>query len=213
MQVFPTIKAGLATMTLAIGFLASTGTAISEERATAIFAGGCFWCVEKDFDHVDGVLETTSGYIGGDKENPSYKQVTQGGTGHYEAVKIVYDKSKVSYDQLLTAFWHSVDPTDPGGQFCDRGDSYRTAIFATDASQFQEATESKAGIAADLKTEIATPILNATAFYPAEEYHQDYYKKNPIRYRYYRFSCGRNAKVERLWGKKAYMGIKDHKGS
>ena len=213
MQVFPTIKTGLATMTLAIGFLASAGTAISEERATAIFAGGCFWCVEKDFDHVDGVLETTSGYIGGDKENPSYKQVTQGGTGHYEAVKIVYDKSKVSYDQLLTAFWHSVDPTDPGGQFCDRGDSYRTAIFATNASQFQQATESKAGIAADLKTEIATPILNASAFYPAEEYHQDYYKKNPIRYRYYRFSCGRNAKVERLWGKKAYMGIKDHKGS
>ena len=213
MQVFPTIKTGLARMTLAVGFLTSTGSAISEERATAIFAGGCFWCVEKDFDQVDGVLETTSGYIGGDKENPSYKQVTQGGTGHYEAVKIVYDKSKVSYDQLLTAFWHSVDPTDPGGQFCDRGDSYRTAIFATDASQFQQATESKAGIAADLKTEIATPILNASTFYPAEEYHQDYYKKNPIRYRYYRFSCGRNAKVERLWGKKAYMGIKDNKGS
>ena len=213
MQQFPLLKAGFAAIVFAAGILALGGSAYSGERATAIFAGGCFWCVESDFDPIDGVLETTSGYIGGTTENPTYKEVTRGGTGHYEAVKIVYDPSRVSYDELLTAFWHSVDPTDPGGQFCDRGPSYRTAIFATDQAQFQQATESKAGIAADLKAAIATPILNATAFYPAEDYHQDYYRKNPIRYRYYRFSCGRNARVERLWGKKAYSVIKDHKGS
>ena len=213
MKVLPFARSGIAIMTIAAGFLLSIGAAVSEERATAIFAGGCFWCVEKDFDHIDGVLETTSGYIGGTKEDPTYKDVTRGGTGHYEAVKIVFDASKVSYDELLTAFWHSVDPTDPGGQFCDRGDSYRTAVFATSPAQFQQATESRAGIAADLKTDIATPILNASTFYPAEEYHQDYYKKNPVRYRYYRFSCRRNARVERLWGDKAYLGIKDNQGS
>lgn len=212
MQQFPFARSGLATMMIAAGFLVPSEAALSEERATAIFAGGCFWCVEKDFDHIDGVLETVSGYIGGERDNPTYKEVSRGGTGHYEAVKIVYDKSKVSYIQLLTAFWHSVDPTDPGGQFCDRGDSYRTALFATSAAQFQEASESKAEIAAELNTEIATEILNASTFYPAEEYHQNYYKKNPIRYRYYRFSCGRDARVGRLWGEKAYSGIKSREG-
>ncbi len=182
----------------------------SGEMATAIFAGGCFWCVESDFDTIDGVTETVSGYIGGTLENPGYKQVTAGGTGHYEAVKITYDPAKVSYDALLTAFWHSVDPTDAGGQFCDRGESYLTAIFATDAAQLEAAKAAKAEIAKDLGADIATAVLAAPTFYPAEDYHQDYYKKNPIRYKYYRYSCGRNARVEDLWGEKAYTGIRDH---
>lgn len=184
----------------------------SEETKTAIFAGGCFWCVESDFDQVDGVVETVSGYIGGTLENPGYKQVSAGGTGHYEAVKITYDPARVTYEALLSAFWHSVDPTDGGGQFCDRGQSYLTAIFATDEAQLAAAETAKAGIAKDLGTEIATAVIKAPTFYPAEDYHQDYYEKNPVRYKYYRYSCGRNARVKTLWGDKAYTGIKDHMG-
>ena len=184
----------------------------SAEPAIAIFAGGCFWCVESDFDQIDGVVETVSGYIGGTLENPGYRQVSAGGTGHYEAVKITYDPAKVSYEALLTAFWHSVDPTDAGGQFCDRGESYLTAIFATDEAQLEKATAAKAEIAKDLGADIATAVLKAPTFYPAEGYHQDYYEKNPVRYKYYRYSCGRNARIKDLWGDKAYLGIKPHTG-
>lgn len=168
--------------------------------------------MEKDFDHVEGVVSTVSGYIGGDVENPTYKQVTAGGTGHYEAVKITYDPARVSYDTLLKAFWHSVDPTDSGGQFCDRGDSYRTAIFALDPAQYTLARETKSGAAAELAKEIATEIFTASPFYPAEDYHQDYYQNNPIRYRYYRYRCGRDARVNQLWGEDAYLVIRDHSG-
>ena len=201
---------------LAGALLAASGLAPSPgnsaEPAIAIFAGGCFWCVESDFDQIDGVVETVSGYIGGTLENPGYRQVSAGGTGHYEAVKITYDPAKVSYEALLTAFWHSVDPTDAGGQFCDRGESYLTAIFATDEAQLEKATAAKAEIAKDLGADIATAVLKAPTFYPAEGYHQDYYEKNPVRYKYYRYSCGRNAKIKDLWGDKAYLGIKPHTG-
>ena len=182
---------------------------IAEGQASAIFAGGCFWCVEADFDKIPGVISTTSGYTGGEVKRPSYKQVTYKETGHYEAVQIVYDPSVVSYDALLTAFWHSVDPTDPGGQFCDRGSSYRTAIFVDGDEEREAAETSKDSVAEHVKGErpIVTPILDAAPFYPAEVYHQDYYEKNPVRYRYYRSRCGRDARVKAIWGKTAYEGI------
>lgn len=182
---------------------------IAEGHETAIFAGGCFWCVESDFDHVPGVIATTSGYTGGTVERPSYKQVTYQETGHYEAVMVVYDPAQVSYEALLTAFWHSVDPTDDGGQFCDRGTSYRTAIFVKDDAQREAAEASKAELAAGEwpKDPIVTPILDAAPFYPAETYHQDYYRKNPLRYRYYRNGCRRDQTVKRVWGDMAFKGI------
>jgi peptide-methionine (S)-S-oxide reductase len=173
---------------------------------TAIFAGGCFWCVESDFDKVPGVTGTTSGYIGGTTENPTYEQVTYEDTGHYEAVLITYDPDVVSYEALLTTFWHTVDPTDAGGQFCDRGDSYRTAIFPVDTEQAELAEASKAAIIAESGYDIVTPILPGHAFYEAEGYHQDYYINNPVRYNYYRFACGRNARVDELWGENAFLG-------
>lgn len=176
---------------------------------TAIFAGGCFWCVEADFDHVPGVLSTVSGYIGGDVPNPTYKQVSAGGTGHYEAVMITFNPDIVSYEKLLDSFWRSVDPTDASGQFCDRGDSYRTVIFTLSDAQREIATQSKVTLqrAGQLDDPIVTQILPAPPFYPAEEYHQDYYKKNPVRYKYYRFTCGRDARIEELWGPEAHRGI------
>lgn len=178
-------------------------------QKVAIFAGGCFWCVESDFDKVPGVVSTTSGYTGGHTERPSYKQVTYKDTGHYEAVQVVYDPEIVSYDALLTAFWHSVDPTDDGGQFCDRGDSYRPAIFAVDEDQRMKAEASKASLeeADVLAAPIATPILDAATFYAAETYHQDYYTKNPIRYAYYRNGCRRDARIKQVWGDLAFKGI------
>lgn len=173
---------------------------------SAIFAGGCFWCVESDFDKVPGVLATTSGYAGGTTENPTYKEVTYGDTGHYEVVKIDYDPSKVTYDQLLTAFWHSVDPTDDGGQFCDRGHSYKTAIFTLDDQQAQKAIASKKDLLGTGKN-IVTPIYGPVTFYSAEEYHQNYYQRNWVRYTYYRTACGRDRTVKAVWGKDAYKGI------
>ena len=177
---------------------------VAEGQKTAIFAGGCFWCIEKDFDHVPGVVSTTSGYTGDTMQNPTYRNHGK----HIEALKVVYDPQIVSYDALLTAFWHSIDPTDAGGQFCDRGHTYTTAIFATE-EQRAAATASKASVAKGdyPKKPIVTPILEAQTFWPAEVYHQDYYQKNPIRYRYYRSRCGRNATVERVWGPHAYKGI------
>lgn len=176
---------------------------------TAIFAGGCFWCVESDFDKVPGVLKTISGYSGGHVPNVTYKQVVKGGTGHREVVKIVFDPAKVSYAKLLDVFWRSVDPTDKGGQFCDRGFSYSTAIYTTSDAQEKIAKASKAALSKTkpFKASLVTPIIKAGPFYDAEGYHQDYYQKNPVRYRYYRYSCGRDARVKAVWGKQAHQGI------
>jgi peptide-methionine (S)-S-oxide reductase len=172
---------------------------------TAVFAGGCFWCVEEAFDEVEGVLTTTSGYTGGDVENPSYEQVSAGGTGHYEAVRVRYDPERVSYDTLLQTFWHNIDPTDPDGQFCDQGSSYRSAIFWRTPAQREQAEASKAALEQDpdAPSHVTTEILRAGAFYEAEGYHQDYYRKNPLRYRFYKTACGREGRLEELWGDRA----------
>lgn len=167
----------------------------------AIFAGGCFWCVESDFDKVDGVLSTTSGYIGGHVEDPSYKQVSRGGTGHTEAVRIEYDPARVSYRELVDYFWRTIDPTVEDRQFCDHGSQYRTGIFYMDEAQHQAALASKQAVEASKPFEapIVTEITQASEFYPAEEYHQDYYQKNPVRYKFYRWNCGRDQRLEELW--------------
>ncbi len=177
----------------------------AEGSEVATFAGGCFWCVESDFDKVDGVLSTVSGFMGGTTANPSYKQVTAGNTGHLEVVQITFDPKTVSYAKLVDYFWRHVDAYDAGGQFCDRGDSYATAIFTHTPEQKKIATASKAALEKNgpLKQPIATTLRDAGPFTPAEEYHQDYYKKNPIRYNYYRAGCGRDARIEVIWGKKA----------
>jgi len=171
--------------------------------AKATFAGGCFWCVEADFDKVPGVLSTTSGYIGGTTANPTYQQVSRNGTGHAEAVEIVFDPAKVNYATLVEKFWRTIDPTTKDRQFCDAGNPYRTAIFTHDAAQAEVVKRSLAALekSKPFKEPIVTEIAVATRFYPAEDYHQDYYLKNPIRYKYYRTSCGRDARLEQLWGK------------
>jgi peptide-methionine (S)-S-oxide reductase len=169
-------------------------------QATALFAAGCFWCVEEAFDKVAGVIATTSGYTAGRTPNPTYEQVSSGGTGHTEAVQVVYDPSKVTYETLLTAFWRNVDAVDGGGQFCDRGSQYRSGIYYQSEEQKRRAEASKAKIASQLGKPIATEVVAATAFYPAEGYHQDYYKKNPIRYKVYKWNCGRAQRLEELWG-------------
>lgn len=175
----------------------------------AIFAGGCFWCVESDFDHVPGVLETVSGYIGGTTANPTYKSVTYGNSGHREAVKIRFDPKVVTYDALLNVFWRSVDPTDAGGQFCDRGASYATEIFATSAEQLAAAEVSKMALidAKRLSAAIVTPIRRAGPFTDAEAYHQNYYKRSPLQYKIYRYRCGRDARIQQIWGDEAHAGI------
>jgi peptide-methionine (S)-S-oxide reductase len=167
--------------------------------ATAAFAGGCFWCTEADFEKIPGVVRAVSGYTGGTLAKPTYEQVSAGGTGHYEAVLVTYDPKRVSYVTLLRHFFRSVDPTDAGGQFCDRGDSYRTAIFARNAEERRAAEAEKARVNQQLHGQVVTPILAAGAFHPAEGYHQDYYKKNPIRYRFYRSRCGRDARLKEVW--------------
>lgn len=181
---------------------AQTPVAPAPATAKATFAGGCFWCVEADFDKIDGVISTTSGYIGGTVINPTYEQVSAKTTGHAEVVEIVYDPRKVTYDRLLEYFWRTTDPTAKDRQFCDAGTPYRHAIFANDAAQLAAA---KASLAALEKTKpfkepIVTQIALATTFYPAEGYHQDYYLKNPIRYKYYRNGCGRDGRLKQLWG-------------
>ena len=202
---------------IAAAMLAATATssllaATDDELATATFAGGCFWCVESDFDKVPGVVETVSGYTGGTADNPTYKQVTEGGTGHREAVRIRYDPKQVSYERLLHIFWRSVDPTDGGGQFCDRGESYQTAIFVGNEEERRLAEASKEALERSmvLDAPVVTPIETAGEFHPAEEYHQDYYTKSPFRYRYYRFACGRDSTVQQIWGNDAHDGIGAH---
>jgi peptide-methionine (S)-S-oxide reductase len=172
------------------------------QTASAIFAGGCFWCVEADFDKVPGVVATESGYAGGKLQNPTYEQVSAGGTGHAEAVRVTYDPAKVSYEKLLDFFWHHVDPTVKDRQFCDTGNQYRTAILYQDDAQRIVAQASKAALEKSGRLpHVYTEIAPAGTFYPAEEYHQDYYKKNPIRYKFYRTSCGRDARIGEVWGK------------
>jgi len=183
--------------------LASVGAhAQTPTTAKATFAGGCFWCVEADFDKLDGVISTTSGYTGGRVANPTYEQVSAKLTGHAEVVEIVYDPRKLSYERLLQHFWHNIDPTVKDQQFCDHGSPYRTAIFAHDAGQLKAAEASRLALekTKPFKEPIVTEIAMAGPFYPAEAYHQDYYKKNPVRYKYYRSSCGRDARLKQLWG-------------
>lgn len=171
------------------------------DTATAVFAGGCFWCMEPPFDKLDGVIATVSGYTGGHTEDPSYKQVSTNTTGHYEALEVTYDPNKIDYESLLEVFWRNVDPLDAHGQFCDKGESYRTAIFYNSEEQKKLAQASKQELidSERFEEEIVTQVLAAKKFYSAEEYHQDYYQKNPVRYKYYRFACGRDARLEELW--------------
>ena len=197
----------LAAVTVPLAQTAGPLTAVPAGMKVITLAGGCFWCVESDFDHVPGVVETVSGYTGGTVEHPTYKQVSAGGTGHHESVRIVYDPARVSYDQLLDVFWRSVDPTDAGGQFCDRGDSYRTAVFVATPEERQAAEASKAKTEKALGQPIVTPILDAGPFWPAEAYHQNYHNENPLRYNYYRWRCGRDARLTEVWGDQAMAGI------
>ncbi len=173
----------------------------ADHHASAVFAGGCFWCMEPPYDELDGVLSTTSGFIGGHVADPSYEQVVRGGTGHVEAVKVVYDPEVVDYATLLEVFWRNVDPLDDGGQFCDRGEAYLTGIFVSNESERELAEASKQALDASGRFEqaIVTPIRERNTFYPAEEYHQNYYQKNPIRYRLYRFNCRRDQRLAELW--------------
>jgi peptide-methionine (S)-S-oxide reductase len=199
---------------LGLGLALGPGSAQAEQK-TAVVAGGCFWCVEKDFESVPGVLSVVSGFAGGKTANPTYKQVTSGGTGHYEVVEITYDDAKISYEDLVSLFFRSVDPTDAGGQFCDRGDSYRTAIFVDGPAERAVAEAASAEAAQLLGTPIVTEILPAGPFYAAEDYHQDYYKSDDIiitrfgprtkasAYKLYRAACGRDARVKQLWGSAA----------
>ncbi|WP_299045090.1 peptide-methionine (S)-S-oxide reductase MsrA [uncultured Tateyamaria sp.] len=208
LRTLKTISLGLM---IALGLLAQSKTSHAQQLETITVAGGCFWCVEADFEKVSGVTEAVSGFAGGSVANPTYKQVVSGRTGHYEAVQITYDPSKVSAETLYDLFFRSVDPTDAGGQFCDRGDSYRTAIFAS-PDQKAAAEAAKAEAQADLGQTIVTPILDAAEFYPADGYHQDYYKQSGLiltrfgpkskanAYKAYREACGRDARVKQLWG-------------
>ena len=174
--------------------------------AAAVFAGGCFWCMEPPFDKLDGVISTTSGYIGGKKDYPTYEQIGTGLTGHTEAVQVVYDQKRVTYARLLEVFWRNIDPTVRNAQFCDHGPQYRSGIFYLDEEQKRLAEASRAALekSKPFKAEIVTEITRATTFWPAEDYHQDYYLKNPLRYKYYRGSCGRDARLTELWGKPPY---------
>ena len=183
---------------------AVTGTAAQDKTAKAIFAGGCFWCVEADFEKLPGVASAESGYTGGQVKNPTYEQVSHGGTGHAESVRVNYDPTKVTYRQLLDYFWHHIDPTVKDRQFCDGGNQYRSAIFYQNEAERQAAEASKAELEKSGRfAHIYTEIVPASTFYLAEDYHQDYYKKNPLRYKFYRANCGRDARLEQLWGKPA----------
>ncbi|MFY0646278.1 peptide-methionine (S)-S-oxide reductase MsrA [Sulfitobacter geojensis] len=199
---------------ISVGLFAQSGAAKAAETETLTVAGGCFWCVESDFESVRGVKEAVSGFAGGKTANPTYKQVTKGGTGHYEAVQIRFDPAVVSRETILNMFFRSIDPTDAGGQFCDRGESYRSAIFAANNTQKAAAQKAKSEAQAALGQKVVTPVLGASTFYPADDYHQDYYKssdrlavtsvglgvKKSVAYKRYRKGCGRDARVKQLWG-------------
>ena len=197
------MKAVRFALALLLALLAGQAGAQATERA--IFAGGCFWCVESDFDKVEGVLSTTSGYTGGSVPSPTYSQVSGQRTGHAEAVEVVFDPQKISYEGLVEHFWRTIDPTTKDAQFCDHGTPYRTAIFAVDDRQLRIAQASRAALekSKPFKEPIVTEVRLADKFYPAEDYHQDYYRKNPLRYQYYRAACGRDARLKQLWGEQA----------
>lgn len=212
MHLLNTLKPYLLVGLMALAMVLQSAEAQAQERETLTVAGGCFWCVESDFESVTGVIEAVSGYTGGQTKNPTYKQVTRGGSGHYEAVQIIFDPAQVSRRQLLDLFFRSVDPTDPGGQFCDRGDSYRTAVFVSNEAESSLAKQVKAQAQAALGQQIVTPVLPTGTFYRAENYHQDYYKGDALvltrfgpkrqasAYKRYRQACGRDARVIELWG-------------
>ncbi|HSP07933.1 MAG TPA: peptide-methionine (S)-S-oxide reductase MsrA [Acidobacteriota bacterium] len=172
----------------------------AEKLAKATFAGGCFWCMVPPFEKLAGVVAVTSGYTGGQKKNPTYEEVSSGGTGHAESIQVLYDPAKISYAQLLQTYWHNVDPTQADGQFCDHGNQYRSAIFYGTAEEKQLAEKSKMEVEKELKRPVVTQIVPASQFYAAEEYHQDFYKKNPVRYESYRLGCGRDRRLKELWG-------------
>lgn len=211
--------AGLTALMLAGSGVLGDASALAKDTATAIFAGGCFWSMQSDIDHAPGVIATTTGYIGGHVDHPTYEQVTTETTGHREAVKVEYDPAVTSYEKLLTAYWHLTDPTDPNGQFCDYGDSYRPGLFPLDKAQYDVAVASRDAIGKELGKPIATTIDMATTFWPAEAYHQEFWKgDDPFQggytraewYKMYRQGCGKNAKVEALWGKTAFEGLSGH---
>ena len=197
-----TAVAGLVAVLLFTAAAAQAPKAPPAGSAVAMFAGGCFWCMEPPYDKLDGVISTTSGYMGGTVKKPTYEQVSSGSTGHTEVVQVVYDPKKVSYEKLLEVFWKNIDPTVKDRQFCDVGSQYRTAIFVNGDEQRAAAEKSKALLATTkpFKEPIVTPVVAATEFWPAEDYHQDYYIKNPTRYTYYRTGCGRDARLKSLWG-------------
>jgi peptide-methionine (S)-S-oxide reductase len=196
------LAAALFGLWLGIVSMAMAADPVVQDKApaTAIFAGGCFWCMEPPFDALAGVTATTSGFTGGHKVNPSYTEVSSGGTGHVEAIQISYDPTQVSYQQLLDVYWRNIDPLDGDGQFCDRGHEYLSAIFYQNEAQKKLAEQSKAAVEKRLGHTVTTAIRRAAPFYAAEDYHQDYYRKNPVRYKYYRYSCGRDQRLEELWG-------------
>jgi peptide-methionine (S)-S-oxide reductase len=195
------LTAGVITAIAALAAERPGETTAGKRLATATFAGGCFWCMQPPYDHLEGVISTTAGYTGGHTKNPTYEEVSAGGTGHAESVRVVYDPGRVSYGKLLDVFWHNVDPLTANRQFCDAGNQYRTAIFYHDESQRRLAEESKRALEKARGWRIVTEIVPAGAFYPAEEYHQEFYKKNQVRYKTYRFLCGRDQRLKELWGK------------
>ncbi|MQQ08225.1 peptide-methionine (S)-S-oxide reductase MsrA [Epibacterium sp. SM1979] len=212
MTAFEKLKLAVLTVAVALGSFMDVSEAQAAQAETLTVAGGCFWCVESDFESVGGVLEVVSGFTGGTASNPTYKQVTAGGTGHYEAVQITFDPAQISRRSLLDMFFRSVDPTDAGGQFCDRGDSYRTAVFVGSPAERKTAGDAKSKAQSDLGQTVVTPILDEGAFFPADAYHQDYYKGTKLiftrfgpkrqaeAYKRYRAACGRDARVKQLWG-------------
>src|SRR5919108_148931 len=191
----------LAAIFLIIGGVVHAAAPSSGTTVKATFAGGCFWCMEPPYDELEGVIATISGYMGGTKKNPTYEEVSAGTTGHAEVVQVTYDPAKVSYEKLLDVFWRNIDPLTANAQFCDSGSQYRSAIFYHDEAQKKLAKASKKRLQSRFKEPIVTEIVRATEFYPAEDYHQDYYKKNPIRYKIYRYGCGRDQRLRELWGK------------
>jgi len=192
-----------AALVAAIAGTLGAGSADAAEPEKAIFAGGCFWCMEEAYEKVPGVLSVVSGYSGGEVDNPTYQQVSSGGTGHFEVVEVEYDPDAVSYKQLLDIFWHNIDPLDARGQFCDKGSQYLSAVFVANDAEKQLAEASKAEVEQQLGEKAATPILPETTFYLAEDYHQNYYETNSARYHFYKFGCGRPQRLEELWGKPA----------
>jgi peptide-methionine (S)-S-oxide reductase len=186
--------------TLSVLMVLWSGVAIAAEKGEAIFAGGCFWCMETAFEGVPGVISSVSGYAGGPKKNPTYEEVGTGATGHAESVKVTYDPSKITYAKLLDLFWKNVDPFSANGQFCDRGPQYRSAIFWLDDAQKKAAEESKREVEKKLGKPVVTEVTRGGEFWPAEDYHQDFFKKNPVRYQSYRLGCGRDRRLKEVWG-------------